>query len=144
MATDDKRAEMEYLVGNFKPTDKPSDNMYDAVYDGLFWGNRPTSIRKRQFLVAFAAADKMINGNKKLRRKLRQENKMPTLRLPRQRKPRPKSRWPKTRTLRFSMQIKPRPKPRRLPLHIWQTNRWPTKEGKNDVSSSLLKLRQEV
>jgi len=37
-ATDDERAEMEYLVGDFKPTDVPNDDVYDAVHDGLFGG----------------------------------------------------------------------------------------------------------
>ena len=103
MAMHDERVEMEYLVGNFKPTNEPSDNVYDVLYDGLFGGNSPTSIKKREFLVAFAAAAKMINGNKKAAKKPRQENKRPTVQLQRRRKP--------------------TPKPRRLPLRMRQMNR---------------------
>ena len=56
---------MEYLVGDFKPTDVPNDDIFQAVTDGLFQGDWPTDIGKREFIVAFAAAAKMINDKTK-------------------------------------------------------------------------------
>ena len=39
MGTDNKRAELEHLVYNFKPKDKPSDDIYDAVHEAMFGGS---------------------------------------------------------------------------------------------------------
>ena len=55
MATDDERAEIEYLVGNFKLTDKPSNDLYNAVYQALFGGDWPVTIGTKDFLKAFTA-----------------------------------------------------------------------------------------
>ena len=38
-ATADERAEIEYLLGDFKVTDTPSDDVYDAVAEGMFGGD---------------------------------------------------------------------------------------------------------
>ncbi len=38
LASVDEQAEMAYLVGNFKSTNKLSDTIFDAVYKTMFGG----------------------------------------------------------------------------------------------------------